>query len=428
MTDKSKIQGNVMARKKTIENDRILDAAEKVLLRDGVHRFTLDAVAAEAGISKGGLVYSFPSKDLLIMTMLSRELARFEQEAQQQTARYNAKPHADVLGHITAIAQEEDETTSRAVGLLTALVHSPAMLEPVREFYRTRLNQLRDATPTMRRIRLAFLATEGVFLLQGLGFVTLDREERQSMLNDAKSLFSLDDTAHTITAHTRATTHAVPLASTTVLRQDTPVISAGETTSERALAWLAEKGVTPSGTRLEATHSRAAHIIETATNIIKRDGIGALTHRAVANEAHVPLGSTTYHFKSLDDMLNAVMSSAIALFRDDMFSWFLERRHDDPRDVLTDFVMRGIEDIDDLAREYELFTAAISRPSLRPIALEWSNTVVAIIKVVAPDSAALPLGTLLNGFFIRALLEKHERTLPRDLIYQSVSALYNAFR
>lgn len=53
---------------------------------------------------------------------------------------------------------------------------------------------------------------------------------------------------------------------------------------------------------------------------------------------------------------------------------------------------------------------------------------VAIIKVVVPDSAALPLGTLLNGFFIRALLEKHERTLPRALIYQSVSALYNAFR
>ncbi|MBN3132523.1 TetR family transcriptional regulator [Pectobacterium brasiliense] len=428
MTDQSKIQGNVMARKKTIGNDRILDAAEQVLLRDGVHRFTLDAVAAEADISKGGLVYSFPSKDQLIMAMLSRELARFEQEAQQQTARYANQPHADVLGHITAIGQEEDETTSRAVGLLTALVHSPAMLEPVREFYRTRLDRLRDATPTMRRIRLAFLATEGVFLLQGLGFVALDREERQTMIDDAKSLFQPDDSVSTLTARATTAHCAVPPSSITTYQQETSFIPTGETISEQAIAWLAEKGVTPSGTGLEAVHSRAAHIVETATNIIKRDGISALTHRAVASEAHVPLGSTTYHFNSLDDMLNAVMSSAIALFRDDMFSWFHQRRHDDPRDILTDFVMRGIENIDDLAREYELFTAAISRPSLRPIALEWSNTVVAIIKVVAPDSAALPLGTLMNGFFIRALLEKHERTLPRDLVYQSVSALYNAFR
>ncbi|UUE43645.1 TetR family transcriptional regulator [Pectobacterium aroidearum] len=428
MTDQSKIQGNVMARKKTIGNDQILDAAEQVLLRDGVHRFTLDAVAAEAGISKGGLVYSFPSKDLLIMTMLSRELARFEQEAQQQTARYANQPYADVLGHIAAIGQEEDETTSRAVGLLTALVHSPAMLEPVREFYRIRLDRLRDTTPTMQRIRLAFLATEGVFLLQGLGFVTLDHEERQTMIDDAKSLFQSDDNADTLTAYTTADHRVTSSAPPTAYSQETPSIPAGETISEQAIVWLAEKGVAPSGTGLEAVHSRAAHIVETATNIIKRDGISALTHRAVANEAHIPLGSTTYHFNSLDDMLNAVMRSAIALFRDDMFSWFHQRRHDDPRDVLTDFVMRGIEDIDDLAREYELFTAAISRPSLRPIALEWSNTVVAIIKVVTPDSAALPLSTLMNGFFIRALLEKHERTLPRDLVYQSVSALYNAFR
>ncbi|WP_235319650.1 TetR family transcriptional regulator [Pectobacterium fontis] len=412
-----------MARKKTIENDLILDAAQTVLLRDGVHRFTLDAVAAEAGISKGGLVYSFPSKDQLIMTMLSRELARFEREAQQQTARYNDQSHADVLGYITAIAQEEDETTSRAVGLLTALVHSPAMLEPVREFYRTRLDRLRDATPTMRRIRLAFLATEGVFLLQGLGFVTLDRKERQAMLDDAKSLFQPDDSA-LVTADNLTTSPAFTRASP----QAMPVIPSGKTTAEQAIAWLVEKGITPSGIGTGIVHSRAAHIVDAATNIIKRDGIRALTHRAVAHEAQVPLGSTTYHFNSLDDMLNAVMRSAITLFRDDMFSWFLERRYDDPCDVLTDFVMRGIEDIDELAREYELFTAAISRPSLRPIALEWSDTVVAIIKVVAPDNAALPLGTLLNGFFIRALLEKHERTLPRELVYQSVSALYNAFR
>jgi hypothetical protein len=42
--------------------DRILDAAERVVLRDGVTHLTLDAVAAETGISKGGLLYHFPSK------------------------------------------------------------------------------------------------------------------------------------------------------------------------------------------------------------------------------------------------------------------------------------------------------------------------------------------------------------------------------
>ncbi|MFP9229690.1 TetR family transcriptional regulator [Pectobacterium cacticida] len=402
-----------MARKKTIDNDRILDAAEKVLLRDGVYRFTLDAVAAEAGISKGGLIYSFPSKDQLIVTMLSRELARFEQEARQHTARYASQPDADTLGHIAAIRHEEDETTTRAVGLLTALVHSPAILQQVREFYRIRLARLNSDMPTVQRTRLAFLAAEGVFLLQGLGFVTLDRAERQMMLNDAQSLLlAAPDTPPPL----RPFPHY------------DPSISDDEIPSQQTTDRRAETDTIPNQTEPKTQHARAAQIITAATHLIKREGIGALTHRAVAEEAQVSLGSTTYYFKSLDDMLNAVMVNAITRFRADMFTWFSQRRYDDPCDVLTDFVMRGIEDIDELGREYELFTAAIARSSLRPIALEWSNAVVGLIKLVAPDNAALPLGSLLNGFFIRALLEKHERTLSRDLIYQAVSALYQAFR
>jgi hypothetical protein len=44
-----------LTRKKEIDRDRILDAAESVILDSGGRTFTLDAVAERAGISKGGL-------------------------------------------------------------------------------------------------------------------------------------------------------------------------------------------------------------------------------------------------------------------------------------------------------------------------------------------------------------------------------------
>jgi AcrR family transcriptional regulator len=53
----------ILTRKKEIDRDRILDAAEAVILESGGRNFTLDAVAGRAGISKGGLVYSFATKD-----------------------------------------------------------------------------------------------------------------------------------------------------------------------------------------------------------------------------------------------------------------------------------------------------------------------------------------------------------------------------
>ena len=46
-----------MARPRTIDLDRVLDAGERVVMRDGASNLTLDAVATEAGISKGSVLY-----------------------------------------------------------------------------------------------------------------------------------------------------------------------------------------------------------------------------------------------------------------------------------------------------------------------------------------------------------------------------------
>ncbi|HZB75928.1 MAG TPA: TetR family transcriptional regulator, partial [Solirubrobacteraceae bacterium] len=39
--------------------EALLDAAIRVIRRDGAQKLTLDAVAAEAGVSKGGILYHF---------------------------------------------------------------------------------------------------------------------------------------------------------------------------------------------------------------------------------------------------------------------------------------------------------------------------------------------------------------------------------
>jgi len=49
---------------------RLLGAAAAVVRRDGAKALTLDAVAAQAGVSKGGLLYHFASKRELLDAML----------------------------------------------------------------------------------------------------------------------------------------------------------------------------------------------------------------------------------------------------------------------------------------------------------------------------------------------------------------------
>jgi AcrR family transcriptional regulator len=54
---------------------RLLDAAYRVFSREGYHGATLDSIAADAGVSKGGLYYSFDSKQELFYALLEERLA-----------------------------------------------------------------------------------------------------------------------------------------------------------------------------------------------------------------------------------------------------------------------------------------------------------------------------------------------------------------
>ena len=60
--------------------ETILDAAEAVVLADGAAHLTLDAVAERAGVSKGGLLYHFPSKEILLQAMVDRNMRRLGQD------------------------------------------------------------------------------------------------------------------------------------------------------------------------------------------------------------------------------------------------------------------------------------------------------------------------------------------------------------
>ncbi len=58
---------------------------------------------------------------------------------------------------------------------------------------------------------------------------------------------------------------------------------------------------------------RREKILHAVLNIIARDGIRGVKHRAVAKEAGVPLASTTYYFKDINDLMT------------DAFNFFAEK-------------------------------------------------------------------------------------------------------
>ncbi|MFI8004256.1 TetR/AcrR family transcriptional regulator [Streptomyces sp. NPDC086010] len=151
---------------------------------------------------------------------------------------------------------------------------------------------------------------------------------------------------------------------------------------------------------------RRERIIEAAIRVVAARGIAGLSHRTVAAEADVPLGSTTYHFASLDELLVAALRRCNENFaRTVRESEYLR----DPEVPLADELTRLLEEWfaggrGPMELEYELYLAALRRPALRPVAAEWADGLAEVVARRTDAATARALVALLDGISLQVLL------------------------
>lgn len=171
-----------MGRPATITRDALLHAAEAVVLEAGAGHLTLDAVAAKAGVSKGGLLHTFRTKDALIQAMLERLISQADAAIEAQKGRLAGQPNAAIRSYLVGSFETDDVDPATAMGLLAAVAENPKLLEPVRAFYRTRLAEILAEAEDETGALMIWLAAEGMLLLGLLGVSPLSEEQRASVL------------------------------------------------------------------------------------------------------------------------------------------------------------------------------------------------------------------------------------------------------
>ncbi|ROR13689.1 TetR/AcrR family transcriptional regulator [Erwinia sp. JUb26] len=158
-------------------------------------------------------------------------------------------------------------------------------------------------------------------------------------------------------------------------------------------------------------------IIDATLRVLRKQGINQCNHRAVAEEAGVPLGSTTYYFKSLDDLLEAAMRSYLYDFKAITESWFSEHAALPPADIVIKFLVATLMDRKLIHHEYEMYAAAISRPALRPLSLSWLLIIEdMMLKYVTGDRLKSKLLSLMiDSLLMRSVLE------PDSILFDEVN-------
>ncbi|MGW0178901.1 TetR/AcrR family transcriptional regulator [Nocardia sp. NPDC003345] len=149
---------------------------------------------------------------------------------------------------------------------------------------------------------------------------------------------------------------------------------------------------------------RRQRILDAARELIPREGLAGLTHRAVAAAAGVPVGSTTYYFADLTELVEAALADSAAATRAALAGWAaeLERGHDLPAD-LAGLTAACLAEPEQTLTVNELYLAATRHPELRPLARVWFDGLVQILTPYAGPAAARAVAIFLDGALLHAL-------------------------
>ena len=167
--------------------DRILDAAESVAAMGAAH-LTLDAVAHEAGVSKGGLLHHFRSKEGLLAAMLRRHCDRSEAEIDA-----GVKKHGETLeGHLLARMDSRLNFARRhgkvGAALLGALASDPALMTRPRKDDAAHVAAMSELPGDLDLALVTLFAINGLMLSEMLGLNCIDESRRACVTTKLREL------------------------------------------------------------------------------------------------------------------------------------------------------------------------------------------------------------------------------------------------
>lgn len=157
----------------------ILESAANIVETSGAAHLTIDAVASAASISKGGVLYHFPSKQALLEGMLERLLEQYAARKAAHRQAQDESVNAALLAHILAEYEQTPAERAMSRAILAAAAEDPELIAPARAVIKDAFEDTAAGSNPPEMGWVLLLATEGLRYLEMLKLLPLSEVERQ---------------------------------------------------------------------------------------------------------------------------------------------------------------------------------------------------------------------------------------------------------
>lgn len=163
---------------------KAMKAAFAILGREGVKGLTFDALARESGISKGGLLHQFRTKNGVIKALLDCQKQEFDRVADRYLARESTSKTEQALAkQIVTYKAASNQSHSVSRALFAAIVENPDLLHDTSEFYATSMKQMQDEAIDSELALLRYFAASGLMFNVLLGLSPISKAARDRLFD-----------------------------------------------------------------------------------------------------------------------------------------------------------------------------------------------------------------------------------------------------
>ncbi|SDX51841.1 transcriptional regulator, TetR family [Marininema mesophilum] len=169
--------------------NQLLTAASNIVSEKGVSKLTLEAVANQAGVSKGGLFYHFPSKEDLVQAMIDELSIDFMNDIKNNLQAFHGKGQW-TQAYVETMFMKVEDGLKMSSALFASMFTNPKLMEKAQLQYKELQDQIQNDQVDPVHSIIVRLASDGLWFAEMFGLSPLDKEMRDKVHSELTKLIT----------------------------------------------------------------------------------------------------------------------------------------------------------------------------------------------------------------------------------------------
>lgn len=171
-----------MTKHKNNARELLLNLMLEIVRKEGATRLTYDNLVAKSNLTRGGIMYHFPSKQSMLEGLVNHYVALDMKRTTERWNLYGSTPDGLLKAEIECAMEANTSEQNLASALLPVIATNPALLDDVRSQVRARYDMLHDTKMGFERAALVLMALDCFEMSKAFGIEMMNAKQRKKFL------------------------------------------------------------------------------------------------------------------------------------------------------------------------------------------------------------------------------------------------------